>query len=70
MREAFEREQTVERAARLSVAELKAKYGDWTKDFGGKVEPAPAEPHCIEASEITISPYLQAALKRKKDERP
>ncbi len=58
----FEREQTRERARRLTIAELRAKYGDWTLPPD---KPSPFSVRQIDAAEIEISPYLKAAIQQR-----
>jgi hypothetical protein len=72
IRAEYERDQA-ERLNRLSVDELKEKYGDWTKDLRGgeeKPSPFPAEPRQIDASEIVISPFLVEAIRRARAGEP
>ena len=58
----------IDRTQRLSYEELKAKYGDWTKEMAPKrtEKPDPFSIRQIDASEITVSPYLKKALAEKK----
>jgi hypothetical protein len=54
-------EPPVDRSQRLSAKELKAKYGDWTKQLGPRPteKPDPFSMREIDASETTVSPYLR-----------
>lgn len=68
-RQEYERREQ-DRSQRLSVDELKAKYGDWTREIGGVVEPRWYDKPIreVSADEITVSPFLEAAIERQNDE--
>ena len=54
-----------ERPNRLNVAELKAKYGDWTQEMATARRRDFGSVRQIDASELTVSPYLREALARR-----
>ena len=55
-----------DRSKRLNVSELKAKYGDWTQEMGPPARRRDfGSVRQIDASELTVSPYLRAALARQ-----
>lgn len=63
-RKAFIDEQSRERERRLTIEELKEKYGDWTK---GNVSdrPSPFNVREIDPSEIKATPQLAEALAKR-----
>jgi hypothetical protein len=58
-----ERRETEDRPHRLTVDELKAKYGDWRLDDGRRRTQDSVRN--IEASELAVTPYLEAILRRR-----
>lgn len=64
-REKFVQEQTVDRVNRLTVKELKEKYGDWHGAKEDRLARVFGEPRMIDSTEITVSPALREAIKRR-----
>lgn len=61
----YERMQIEDRPRRLTVAELKAKYGDWRAADTTANRHSASQVRQIDASELTVSPYLEAALRQQ-----
>jgi hypothetical protein len=63
----LQQEPEPDRTHRPTYDELKAKYGDWSKELGPpkRDKPDPFSVRQIDATEITISPYLRAALQSR-----
>lgn len=64
-RAANERLETDDRPCRLTIDELKAKYGDWNLDARASERRRSFSVRNVDASELTVSPYLREALARQ-----